>query len=93
MNGDIIVGIFSAVFCAAYVVAAWLLPDAAIGNPMAPKYFPLMVGLLALAFSLALIVRGAKKGLRREEGQSARSRPLGIDRRAHRLLSRLRGDP
>ncbi|EHL67636.1 tripartite tricarboxylate transporter TctB family protein [Cloacibacillus evryensis] len=70
MNGDIIVGIFSAVFSAAYVVAAWLLPDAAIGNPMAPKYFPLMVGLLALAFSLALIVRGAKKGCAAKKGRA-----------------------
>ena len=65
MNGDIIVGIFSVVFSIAYVVAAWLLPAASIGNPMAPKYFPLVVGRWGL-FSLMLISRRQARPPRRK---------------------------
>lgn len=69
MNSDIIVGIFSAALSAAYLVAAWLLPDAAIGSPMAPKYFPLGVGAMALVFSLLLLSRGVKRGYVAKKGK------------------------
>ena len=62
MNADIIVGLFSVVFSIAYVVAAWLVPAASIGDPMAPKYFPLVVGTMGTIFSLMLLYRGAKRG-------------------------------
>ena len=62
MNPDVIVGSFAAVFSIAYTIAAWELPSAAIGNPMAPKYFPLVVGAMAIIFSVALLIRGVKKG-------------------------------
>ena len=62
MNSDVRVGLFSAVFSIAYLIAAMALPDASIGDPMAPKYFPLVVGGLALIFSIALLVRGVKRG-------------------------------
>lgn len=62
MNPEVIVGSFSAVFSIAYTVAALRLPDAAIGSPMAPKYFPMVVGFMAVAFSLGLIIKGHKTG-------------------------------
>ena len=62
MNPDLIVGIFSAAFGVAYAVMSWNLPDASIGNPMAPKYFPLGVGVLAVILAIMLIVRGVGRG-------------------------------
>ncbi len=62
MNSDKVVGIFSLAFSFAYIVAAWLLPDAAIGNPMAPKYFPLGVGAIAFICSAMVLMRGIKRG-------------------------------
>lgn len=61
MNSDIKVGLFSVFFSILYTVAAWMLPNAPIGDPMAPKYFPLVIGLLSSAFSIALIARGVRK--------------------------------
>lgn len=61
MNPDAMVGVVSLVFCLAYTIAAYLLPDAAIGNPMAPKYFPLGVGLLGTVLSIALLARNLKR--------------------------------
>lgn len=70
MNADIIVGLFSAVFSIAYLTAAWTLPDASIGDPMAPKYFPLVVGALALIFSIALLARGKNRGPAKAKGKA-----------------------
>ncbi|WP_158096017.1 tripartite tricarboxylate transporter TctB family protein [Cloacibacillus sp. An23] len=70
MNSDVIVGLFSLVFCIAYTIAAWLLPDAAIGNPMAPKYFPLGVGIMGAVFSLMLLSRGMKRGRVARKGKA-----------------------
>ena len=61
MNNDMIVGLFSIFFSVSYTVAAWMLPSAPIGDPMAPNYFPLVVGILAALFSAALIMRGVRK--------------------------------
>lgn len=69
MNNDVIVGLFSIVFSIVYLVASWLLPNAAIGDPMAPKYFPMVTGLLATIFSFALIMRGIKKGAVAKKGK------------------------
>lgn len=57
-----LVGIFSAVFGIAYAVMSWNLPNASIGNPMAPKYFPLGVGVLATILAILLIMQGLRKG-------------------------------
>ncbi|MGD9666403.1 MAG: tripartite tricarboxylate transporter TctB family protein [Synergistaceae bacterium] len=62
MNPEVIVGTFSAVFSIVYTIAALRLPDAAIGSPMAPKYFPLVVGLMAVALSLGLIIKSLRTG-------------------------------
>lgn len=70
MNADIIVGIFSVVFSIAYMAAAWLLPDAAIGDPMAPKYFPLVVGAMGTIFSVMLLYRGVKRGHVAKKGKA-----------------------
>lgn len=60
MNPEMVVGLFSALFGTVYTVAAWNLPDAAIGNPMAPKYFPLVVGILSIIFSVMLLLKASK---------------------------------
>lgn len=70
MNGDVIVGLFSVVFSIVYTAASWLLPDAAIGDPMAPKYFPLVTGALATIFSVMLIARGLRKGPAAKKGKA-----------------------
>lgn len=69
MNADIIVGIFSTALSAAYLIASWLLPDATIGNPLAPKFFPLGIGALALICSLLLLSRGVKRGYVAKKGK------------------------
>lgn len=62
MNPDILVGAFSLVCSLAYAIASWNLPDAAIGDPMAPKIFPLAISFMATLFSALLFVRGVKRG-------------------------------
>ena len=81
MNSDKVVGVFSLAFSFAYIVAAWLLPDAAIGNPMAPKYFPLGVGAIRHQARV------------RPQEEQGRPRLLGAHRRAYSLLPRICGHP
>ncbi len=70
MSSDVIVGLFSVVLCVVYTAAAWFLPDAAIGNPMAPKYFPLGVGIMGAVFGMMLLSRGIKRGRVARKGKN-----------------------
>ena len=70
MNSDIAVGLFSVIFSIVYTAAAWMLPNASIGDPMAPKYFPLVIGALATVLSAALIYRGTRKKEAEKKGKA-----------------------
>ena len=62
MNPDLLVGAFSLAASLAYTIASWNLPDAAIGDPMAPKFFPLAISFLSCLFSAMLLLRGIRRG-------------------------------
>lgn len=62
MNPDILVGVFSVALSGLYGYSAWSLPDAFIGNPMAPKYFPLMLAACGCLFGIGLIIKAMKQG-------------------------------
>jgi putative tricarboxylic transport membrane protein len=60
-NSDTTVGVVALASSAIYTIGAWLLPDASIGNPMAPKYFPLLIGIMGIVFSVLLTAQGIRK--------------------------------
>lgn len=53
---DMIIGISTFLFGAAYVAQAYALPKASIGAPMAPIYFPLGLGVLTIAIGIILMI-------------------------------------
>jgi putative tricarboxylic transport membrane protein len=68
MRPNALVG-FTAFFVGiVYAVQAFHLPKAMIGNPWAPVYFPIGLGVLMAALGLLLVVLEARKGLRNLEG-------------------------
>lgn len=68
MRPNALVG-FTALFLGViYAVQAFNLPKAMIGNPWAPVYFPIGLGILMAALGLLQIVLEARKGLTNLEG-------------------------
>jgi putative tricarboxylic transport membrane protein len=68
MRPNALVG-FAAFFTGiVYAIQAFNLPKAMIGNPWAPVYFPVGLGILMAALGLLLIVLEARKGLQNLEG-------------------------
>lgn len=65
MNLSALAGIFATILGILYTIQALILPEAAIGNPLAPKIFPIGVGLLMTLFGVILSVKEIRKlGLR-----------------------------
>lgn len=62
MNPDLLVGIFSVALSGLYGYSAWSLPDAFIGNPMAPKYFPLVLAATGFLCGIGLVIKALKQG-------------------------------
>ncbi|MBN1334186.1 MAG: tripartite tricarboxylate transporter TctB family protein [Synergistales bacterium] len=60
MRSDTILGIFAIIFGGIYSAQALALPKASIGNPWAPIYFPLSLGVLLVAFGILLILKSMK---------------------------------
>lgn len=61
MRSDYIVGIFGILFGAIYSIQSILLPKASIGNPWAPIYFPVTLGVLMIGFGILLLLKGLKQ--------------------------------
>ena len=57
MNLSALAGILAAVLGSLYSIQALLLPNAALGNPLAPKIFPIGVGVLMVITGVVLAVR------------------------------------
>lgn len=68
MRPNALVG-FTALFLGVvYAIQAFNLPKAMIGNPWAPVYFPIGLGILMAALGLLQVVLEARKGLTNLEG-------------------------
>ena len=68
MRPNALVG-FTALFLGiVYAIQAFHLPKAMIGNPWAPVYFPIGLGILMACLGLLQIVLEARKGLTNLEG-------------------------
>jgi putative tricarboxylic transport membrane protein len=68
MRPNALVG-FTAFFLGiVYAIQAFNLPKAMIGNPWAPVYFPIGLGILMACLGLLQIVLEARKGLKNLEG-------------------------
>jgi len=68
MRPNALVG-FTALFLGiVYAIQAFNLPKAMIGNPWAPVYFPVGLGILMACLGLLQIVLEARKGLTNLEG-------------------------
>lgn len=61
MNLSVLAGVFTVILGIFYTIQAMLLPLASIGNPLAPKVFPLGVGILIIFFGVTLLVKEIKK--------------------------------
>lgn len=65
MNLSALAGIFATLIGIFYTIQSLMLPEASIGNPFAPKIFPIGVGLLMIFFGVVLSVKEIRKlGLR-----------------------------
>ncbi|MBL3593479.1 MAG: tripartite tricarboxylate transporter TctB family protein [Synergistaceae bacterium] len=69
MRSDVLVGAVSILFGMAYTVQTLHLPKAMVGNPWAPLFFPLALGVLLVAMGIVVLLKGlrhhpssAKKG-------------------------------
>ncbi|MDK2918865.1 MAG: putative tricarboxylic transport rane protein [Candidatus Petromonas sp.] len=61
MNLSALAGIFAFVIGAIYTIQAFMLPNASIGNPMAPKVLPIGLGILMTFFGLILTFQEVRK--------------------------------
>ncbi|TYP55417.1 hypothetical protein [Thermosediminibacter litoriperuensis] len=61
MRRDGIVGFFALILGLIYSIQAYIMPKASIGNPWAPVYFPLGVGVLMMIVGALIIAGDARK--------------------------------
>ncbi|QVL36727.1 tripartite tricarboxylate transporter TctB family protein [Aminirod propionatiphilus] len=61
MRSDSIVGIVSLLFGMAYTVQTLHLPKAMVGNPWAPLFFPLTLGVLLMAVGAVVLLQGLRQ--------------------------------
>ncbi len=74
LSGDVVAGGAMFVFAAAYLVAAFAIPESSFENtPVGPKAVPIAIGVALGAASLALAIRGFLKG--RSERDAAPGAP------------------
>lgn len=62
MNLSLMTGLLSTVIGVFYTIQAFMIRNATIGNPMAPKVFPLALGILLIIFGLIQTVKESKGG-------------------------------
>ncbi len=62
MNMSALVGILAFIIGGMYTIQAYLLPLASIGNPVAPKIFPMALGLIMTFLGLIMSIQEIKKG-------------------------------
>ena len=60
VRSDSIVGIFAIFLGAIYSAQSLALPKASIGNPWAPIYFPVSLGVLLIAVGVMILVKALK---------------------------------
>jgi Tripartite tricarboxylate transporter TctB family. len=70
----ILTGIITMLFGIGYTVMAYTLPKAAIGNPMAPTYFPIMLGIGMTILGICLFVSEVRN---KEAGQRPGEKKTG----------------
>lgn len=73
MNLSALAGILAAVLGSLYTIQALLLPNASIGNPFAPKIFPIGVGMLMVITGIVLTVREIRQTGLNEKGTKEKS--------------------
>lgn len=61
LNIQVIAAVLTTLLGLVYGLAAYSLPLAAIGNPLAPKLYPLMLGGIMTVLGIVLLVSEAKK--------------------------------
>ncbi|WP_281744282.1 tripartite tricarboxylate transporter TctB family protein [Thermanaerovibrio acidaminovorans] len=64
MRPNLLVGVVSVLIGATYTAQAFMLPKAMVGNPWAPLYFPIGLGLLMIALGTLLIVLEVRKAVK-----------------------------
>jgi putative tricarboxylic transport membrane protein len=61
VNLSALAGMLATLIGIIYTIQAMLLPEAAIGNPLAPKIFPIGVGVLMILLGVVLSLKEIKK--------------------------------
>lgn len=73
MNLSLLSGALAFIVGIIYTIQAYLLPNATIGNPMAPKILPIGLGILMILFGVSLITQEVKKsGFKFLDGKKAK---------------------
>ncbi|MGI6775594.1 MULTISPECIES: tripartite tricarboxylate transporter TctB family protein [Acetomicrobium] len=67
MNSDVIIGIAGLTLGISYFIQSLNLPKAFIGNPWAPIYFPLSLGVLMILCSAILLVESLRRRKKSEK--------------------------
>jgi len=62
MNLSLLSGVLAFVTGTIYTIQAYMLPNATIGNPMAPKILPIGLGILMILFGISLTIQEIRKG-------------------------------
>lgn len=57
MSKNSITGLFAVIFGAIYVILSLRLPHVNLGDPLGPKVFPLLIGILTIVLGVGLVVR------------------------------------
>ncbi|MCX7827764.1 MAG: tripartite tricarboxylate transporter TctB family protein [Thermanaerothrix sp.] len=70
MRPNLWVGSAAILIGVVYTIQAFMLPKAMVGNPWAPLYFPIGLGLLMVALGGILVLLEVRKGLKPSGGTS-----------------------
>ncbi|MGE4283524.1 MAG: tripartite tricarboxylate transporter TctB family protein [Clostridia bacterium] len=62
MNLPALAGIITMLVGLVYSIQAYNLPRASVGNPVAPLYFPMGLGILMIIFGAILFIKESRKG-------------------------------
>jgi putative tricarboxylic transport membrane protein len=79
-------GIITIVFGIAYTLMAYNLPKAAIGNPMAPAIFPLILGVIMSILGVCLFVSEVRKHETEMKREGQPESPKGLKRETKLII-------
>ena len=69
MNKSAITGIATIIMGIAVAIKSYLLPDASVGNPMAPKMFPMGLGIIMVLLGVIFTIQEMRNVERKDDNK------------------------